>query len=271
MQNMRRAVDGGPQKEFCTVGIRHVTAVEPPIDPDVRPEGAYSMRGHSVGGYGSVTTNKVIASLMGDLFGLQVQAYPKYGSSKKGLPTTYYLTVAPSKILTHCELEHVEFIPLNDVNALNLGDTLRGLADGGTIFLNSSKLSPEEVWKGVPMWARRRIREKNAHVMALDTFKIADEVATNAELRIRMMGVALLGVFLKATPFARRHNMSFEQLMAGVEKAVRSYWGKRGEQVVQDNLTCIRRGYEVAFAVLCELIADPSLDEAAPTALPVVS
>ena len=272
VQNMRQAVEGNAHKEYCTVGIRHETAVDPPIDPDVRPEGAYSMRGHSVGGYGSVTTNKVIASLMGDLFGLQVQAYPKYGSSKKGLPTTYYLTVAPSKILTHCELEHVEFIPLNDVNALNLGDTLRGLADGGTIFLNSSKLSPEEVWKGVPMWARRRIREKNAHVMALDTFKIADEVATNAELRIRMMGVALLGVFLKATPFARRHNMSFEQLMAGVEKAVRSYWGKRGEQVVQDNLTCIRRGYQEVIEVPRELIFDAAGDEAmAATALPVVS
>jgi pyruvate-ferredoxin/flavodoxin oxidoreductase len=271
VQNMRQAVEGADHKEYCTVGIRHETAIEPPIDPDVRPEGAYSMRGHSVGGYGSVTTNKVIASLMGDLFGLHVQAYPKYGSSKKGLPTTYYLTVAPSKIHTHCELEHVEFIPLNDVNALNLGDTLRGLADGGTIFLNSSKTTPEEVWKGVPMWARRRLREKNAHVMALDTFKIADEVATNPELRIRMMGITLLGVFLKATPFAARHNMSFEDLFAGIEKAVRSYWGKRGEQVVQDNLTCIRRGYQEVFEIPREMILDTAFDEPAITALPVVS
>ena len=87
-----------------------------------------------------------------------------------------------------------------------------------------------------------------------------------------MMGVALLGVFLKATPFARRHNMSFEQLMAGVEKAVRSYWGKRGEQVVQDNLTCIRRGYQEVIEVPRELIFDAAGDEAtAATALPVVS
>jgi pyruvate-ferredoxin/flavodoxin oxidoreductase len=270
VQNMRAAVDRQPHKEYCTIGIKHETAIDPPIDPDVRPEGAYSMRGHSVGGYGSVTTNKVIADVMGDLFGLKVQAYPKYGSSKKGLPTTYYLTVALSKILTHCELEHVEFIPLNDVNALNLGDTLRGLASGGTVFLNSSKTTPEEVWAGVPKWARRRIREKNAHVMALDTFKIADEVATNPELRIRMMGVTLLGVFLKATPFAQRFNMTFEQLMAGVEQAVRKYWGKRGEQVVQDNLTCIRRGFQESFEVPRELIADATHDPTT-NSLPVMS
>ncbi|MAE65859.1 MAG: pyruvate ferredoxin oxidoreductase, partial [Phycisphaeraceae bacterium] len=271
VQNMRHAVEGNGHKEYCTVGIKHETAIEPPIDPDVRPPGAFSMRGHSVGGFGSVTTNKVIATLMGDLFGLYVQAYPKYGSSKKGLPTTYYLTIAEEHIRTHCELEHVEFIPLNDVNALNLGDTLRGLADGGTIFLNSSKQTPQDVWLGVPLWARKRIRIKSAKVLALDTFRIADEVAHNPELRIRMMGVVLVGVFLKATPFAERFDMSFEQLMEGVEKAVRGYWGKRGEGVVQDNLSCIRRGYEEVFEVSRDIVMDKSLDEEASNSLPVVS
>jgi pyruvate-ferredoxin/flavodoxin oxidoreductase len=107
--------------------------------------------------------------------------------------------------------------------------------------------------------------------MALDTFKIADEVATNPELRIRMMGVVLLGVFLKATPFVKRDNMSYEKLIEGVEKAVRGYWGKRGEQVVQDNLTCISRGFKEVFEVPKELISDASLDEASNVALPVVS
>ena len=271
IRNMEQALAGTPHREYATVGIRHETAIEPPADPDVRPEGAFSMRGHSVGGFGSVTTNKVIASLMGDLFDLHVQAYPKYGSSKKGLPTTYYLTLAHEHIRTHCELEHVEFIPLNDVNALNLGDTLRGLHDGGTVFLNASKATPEAVWHGMPLWARQRIRQKHACVLALDTFKIADEVATNPELRIRMMGVVLVGVFLRATPFAERHDMTFERLMEGVEKVVRSYWGKRGEQVVQDNLTCIRRGYEEVFEVPRSLIDDTRVDADASMSLPVMS
>ena len=58
------------------------------------PTGAYSLRGHSIGGFGSVTTNKLVATIVGELFGLYVQAYPRYGSEKKGLPTTYYLTIA---------------------------------------------------------------------------------------------------------------------------------------------------------------------------------
>ena len=70
-------------------------------DPDLRPAGGFSMRGHSVGGFGSVTTNKVIATIAGNVFGKDVQAYPKYGSEKKGLPTTYYLTIAETHIDMH--------------------------------------------------------------------------------------------------------------------------------------------------------------------------
>ena len=81
-------------RPYFTVGIKHETALEVASDPDVRTPGSFSMRGHSVGGYGSVTTNKVIATIAGEVFGLDVQAYPKYGSEKKGLPTTYYLTIA---------------------------------------------------------------------------------------------------------------------------------------------------------------------------------
>ena len=58
-----------------------------------------------------------------------------------------------------------------------------------------------------------------------------------------MQGVVTLGAFLKLTPYSKDSGMSDEQVMAGVEKAIRKYFGKRGERVVQDNMTCINRGY----------------------------
>ena len=39
-------------------------------------------------------------------------------------------------------------------------------------------------------------------------------------------------------------NMTADQIYEGVEKALRKYFGKRGDRVVKDNLTCVRRGYE---------------------------
>ena len=53
-----------------------------------------------------------------DLFGLHVQAYPRYGSEKKGLPTTYYLTIAETHIYMHSELEKVELLCVNDPTAM---------------------------------------------------------------------------------------------------------------------------------------------------------
>jgi len=73
--------------------------------------------------------------------------------------------------------------------------------------------------------------------------KIAREVASEADLQMRMQGIVLLGAFLKLTPYAKESEMSDEQVYAGVEKALRKYFGKRGDRVVQDNLTCVRRGY----------------------------
>jgi pyruvate-ferredoxin/flavodoxin oxidoreductase len=238
------------------LGIPHPLAISDGTDPDVRPEGAFSMRGHSVGGYGSVTTNKVIAAISGDLFGMDAQAYPKYGSEKKGLPTTYFLTLAEDRIRMHSELNVVDFIPLNNESAfLTGGNPLTGLREGGTIFIQSTGETPEEVWARVPTYGKRIIREKKARVLALDAARIAREVATDPDLEVRMQGIVLLGIFLKATPFSQRKGISREDVMQGVEKSLRKYFGKRGEQVVQDNLTCVRRGYDEVFEIPPDVIA----------------
>lgn len=245
-ENMLRDGDG---RRYFVLGIKHELALPETEDPDIRPEGAFSMRGHSVGGFGSVTTNKVIATIAGDLFGYDVQAYPKYGSEKKGLPTTYYLTIAQEHIRTHCELEHVEFVPLNDVNAFLTGNPLAGIQRGGMVFIQSAKKDPAAVWAAIPEYARRIIRDKQVRVLYLDATQIARDVATQADLIMRMQGIVLLGIFLRVTPFAARAGLSQEQLMKGVEKSLRKYFGKRGEQVIQDNLTCVRRGFEEVMEV----------------------
>ena len=37
--------------------------------------------------------------------------------------------------------------------------------------------------------------------------------------------------------------------MISVEKSLRKYFGKRGEQVVKDNLNCVKRGFKEVFEV----------------------
>jgi pyruvate-ferredoxin/flavodoxin oxidoreductase len=251
-------------RQFSVVGIKHPLALPESEDPDLRPEGAFSMRGHSVGGFGSVTTNKLIASFVGELFNLHVQAYPKYGSEKKGLPTTYYLTVAGKHIRTHSELSHVEFIPLNDVNAFNLGNPLEGIADEGSVFIQSPETDPQKVWDHIPPYGQKIIRNKRLKVFYLDTVKIAREIATDPDLQQRMQGVVLVGIFIKVTPFAARAGMSDEQVLAAVEKYIRKYFGKRGEHVVQENLKCVREGLKNVKEIPWSIITAPAAPKPKP-------
>lgn len=238
--NMQKESDG---QDFFCVGVDHNLTLKQTEDPDLRPEGAFSMRGHSVGGFGSVTTNKVIATIGGQVFGKDVQAYPKYGSEKKGLPTTYYLTIANSHIFSHSELEYVDLVVLNDTTALLSGNPLKGMIEGGAIFMQSPFAEPAEVWERVPAHHKKTIQEKKLRVFFIDMVKIAREVASVADLEMRMQGIVLLGGFLKLTPYADDSGMTDAEVYGGVEKALRKYFGKRGEQVVQDNLTCVKRGH----------------------------
>ena len=237
------------KKKFFVLGIDHETALKQRKATDIRPKGTFAMRGHSVGGYGSVTTNKIIATIVADLFNMNVQAYPKYGSEKKGLPTTYYLTVSHEKIKTHNELEFVEFVPLNDVNAFNLENPLKGLQNKGSIFIQTQKTNQQEILDAIPKWAQKIINDKQITVYALDTVNIAKDVSSQADLIQRMQGIVLLGIFLKATPFFKQSGISKTKLMSSVKTSLNKYFGKRGSQVVQDNLIAVKRGFNEVFEV----------------------
>ena len=81
---------------------------------------------------------------------------------------------------------------------------------------------------------------------------------------MRMQGIVLLGAFLKLTPYAKDSGMSDEEVYAGVEKALRKYFGKRGERVVQDNLEAVRRGYHEVMEVPREVMLSTGNPDRAP-------
>ena len=255
VRNMMKGFEEG--KRFFTLGIDHETALAVETEPDVRPEGSFSVRAHSVGGFGSVTTNKVIATMLGDIFGFKVQAAPKYGSEKKGLPTNTYLTVIPDgKILTHCELQQVDFVPLMDPTTWFMGNPLVGLQEGGIVFQHTDETSPQELWDSLPPYAQYFMKENRIRFYGVDTIEIARESCTHDPSLIqRFQGVVLLGVFLRVTPFQKDAGLSDEDLFAQVRKPLDKYFGKRGDKVVEDNLEAVKHGFERVMEVTPEMMA----------------
>ena len=250
----------------AVLGVVHPDALAP-VPLDLRPAGAYSLRGHSVGGFGSVTTNKLIATVVADLFGRHVQAYPRYGSEKKGLPTTYYLTIADEPIRQHAELQHVDFVPVHDASAFRHGAPLHGLVDGGTLFLQTALTEPEAIWGSVPASARTEILQRGIRVAALDTASLARAHAPTPDLEVRMQGVALVGVFLRLAPFVSDAGLSREALLDAVRPRLGRFFGKRGSAVVEANLAVIAAAYDRVIDVTAALDrAQPP--SAAPVQLP---
>jgi pyruvate-ferredoxin/flavodoxin oxidoreductase len=154
----------------------------------------------------------------------------------------------------HSELERVELLCVNDPTAMLSPLTLKGLVPGGTVFMQSPYSDPLDVWQRIPAVNQATIRDKKIRVFFCDMVRIAREVASEADLQMRMQGIVLLGAFLRLTPYAKEGEMTDEQVYAGVEKALFKYFGKRGAQVVQENMHCIKRGYgemrEIPAAVI---------------------
>jgi pyruvate-ferredoxin/flavodoxin oxidoreductase len=226
-------------------------------NPNLMPAGAITMRMHSIGGWGAITTGKNLAMTLFDLLGWEIKANPKYGSEKKGQPTTYYLSAAPEPIRVNSEYVHLDVVLSPDPAVFGHSNPLTGLKKGG-VFIIQSNLG-EETWAAFPRWAQQQILDQELRVYYLDAFAIAREEAGSAELQLRMQGNAFQGAFFAASPVCANAGLSEETLFRAIEKQLDSKFGAKGARVVRNNLTVVRRGYTEIHE-----ITDKTLGEAAP-------
>jgi pyruvate-ferredoxin/flavodoxin oxidoreductase len=119
-------------------------------NPKLLPDSALRIRFHSVGGYGTIATGKLLTDNPGRGTRPHSKSAPKYGSEKSGAPTNYYITLSPEPVLiTNAELEDVEVVLSPDHKVFQHTDPLKGLVPGGTLILQSN-LSPEQAWRHCP-------------------------------------------------------------------------------------------------------------------------
>jgi pyruvate-ferredoxin/flavodoxin oxidoreductase len=221
-------------------------AVKGSENPDLLPKGAITVRMHSVGGWGAITTGKNLAVTLNELLGYDIKANPKYGSEKKGQPTTYYLSAAPEPIKINCEYHHVDAVLSPDPNVFGHSNPLFGLKEGGVFIwqADAELTTPEEVWARIPVQYQRFIKEKKIKVCYLDAFKIAREEATDPELQLRMQGNAFQGAFFKASTVMEAAKLTEETLFTAIRNQLTYKFGSKGARVVENNMKVVRRGYD---------------------------
>ena len=212
-------------------------------NPNLMPKGAIAVRMHSVGGWGAVTTGKNLAMTLFELLGWDIKANPKYGSEKKGMPTTYFLSAAPEPIRIHCEYTHVDVVLSPDPNVFLHTNAVAGLAKGGVLVIQSNLGDAAAVWATFPLHAQKHIVEQGIRVYYLDAFAIAREESSNPDLQLRMQGNAFQGAFFRASDVKERAGLSEEALFTAIENQLQAKFGKKGKRVVDDNLRVVKRGY----------------------------
>jgi pyruvate-ferredoxin/flavodoxin oxidoreductase len=219
-------------------------------NPNLMPKDSITVRFHSIGGLGAITTGKNLAMTLFDLLGYHIKANPKYGSEKKGQPTTYYLSAAPEPIRINCEYYFVDVVLSPDPNVFGHTNALAGLKKGGVFLIQSDRDTPEQVWADIPARYRRLIVDQEIRVFYLDAFKIASEEATDADLQKRMQGIAFQGAFFAATPVAANKGLDEAKLLASIRDQLESKFGHKGARVVEDNVRVVRRGYDEVHEII---------------------
>ena len=213
-------------------------------NPNLMPEDSITVRMHSVGGWGAITTGKNLALTLFDLLGYHVKANPKYGSEKKGQPTSYYLSAAPEPIRVNCEYYYVDVVLSPDPNVFGHTNALAGLNKGGVLVMQSDAKSPEEFWRSIPHRYRKTIVDNDIRVFYLDAFRVARDEATDPELQLRMQGIAFQGAFFATSPLLEKHGLSEDQLLNAIRAQLQEKFGAKGARVVEDNMRVVRRGFE---------------------------
>ncbi len=255
----RSEADG---ETFFVLGVDHPYAVISKDTPSLLPTDAIAVRFHSIGGWGMITTGKNLGSIIGD-FGqfiseqnpsydadgflvdkLFVMANPKYGSEKKGAPTNYYLTVAPSQIKVNCELNHVDVVLCCDPKAFTHTNPLEGIKKGGALVWESSE-SPEAAWQRVPAKYRQWIQENNIRIYILPGFDIAKKATNQTELQLRMQGNSFLGAFFRVSPFLKTFGITEENFEKVVHKQYVKKFGRFGDAVVKSNMEVMQQGFSL--------------------------
>ncbi len=239
-------------------------------NPNLLPKGAVTVRIHSVGGWGAITTGKNLAITLYDLLGYDIKANPKYGSEKKGQPTTYYLSAAPEPIRINCEYFFVDAVLSPDPNVFSHSNPLFGLKKGGSFIIQSDLDSPEAVWASFPAAARKYISENEIKVCYLDAFKIAREEASDSELQFRMQGIAFQGAFFAGSSLAKAVNLTEESLFKAIRDQVTKKFGSKGARVVEDNMRVVRRGFDEITEITDKTLGGEAVPARRATNLPVM-
>ena len=182
------------------------------------------IRWHGRGGQGAKTAAVLLAEVI-SAAGKYIQGFPEYGPERMGAPVLAFNRISDEPIWLHGNVTDPDIVVVLDPTLIGRVDVTEGLAEGGTILVNTP-LSPREVKDLLGGALDLRVFTVDASQIALET------------LGRNIPNTPMIGALVQATGM-----MGHDEFMGLIKtQLAEKFKGKEG--LVRPNLEAIERAYK---------------------------
>ena len=214
-----------------TVGITDdVSKTSLTLDPKYRLShaGRIECKFYGLGSDGTVGANKNSIKIIGDETENYAQGYFEYDSKKAGAITISHLRFGPTPIQSPYLCTQPDFVACHHFSFLEKYDLL-GEAKPGAVFLLNSPYSAEDVWNHMPDEIEAQIIKKKIKFYVIDALKLGKELKLGSRIN----------TIMQACFFAISGVLPREDAIEAMKKAIRKSYGRKGEDIVQQNFKAV--------------------------------
>ncbi|MDF1642576.1 MAG: pyruvate:ferredoxin (flavodoxin) oxidoreductase [Pseudomonadales bacterium] len=216
---------------------------------------------YGLGSDGTVSANKNSIKIVGDSTDLEVQGYFVYDSKKTGAVTISHLRFCKDPIQSSYLIGEgdADFIACHQAIFLERYDML-DMAAKHALFLLNCATPAEHVWDILPAKMQQTIIDKNIQFYCIDADKLAREHGMGSRIN----------TIMQSCFFELADLMPKQQALDAIKNAVKISYGKKGDQIVQQNCLAIDDSLKalskvsIPAQVSSAISRKPTVDPAAP-------
>ena len=228
-------------KNHFTIGINDdVAHTSLPFDPAFTTEGSDVVRAlfYGLGADGTVGANKNSIKIIGEDTENYAQGYFVYDSKKSGSTTTSHLRFGPRPIHSTYLVDKANFVACHQWFFLERYDVLKAAIPGATFLLNSI-FGADDVWDKLPSHIQKQLIEKKIRFYVIDGYKVAQQTGMGARVN----------TIMQTCFFAISGVLPREQAIEAIKYSIKKTYGKKGDQVVQQNFAAVDQTLANLFEV----------------------
>jgi pyruvate-ferredoxin/flavodoxin oxidoreductase len=218
-------------KDHFTVGIQDDvshSSLDYDAEFSIEPENVVRAMFYGLGADGTVGANKNSIKIIGENTANYGQGYFVYDSKKSGAMTVSHLRFGPQPIRSSYLISKANFVACHQWIFLERYDMLKTLVPGG-VFLLNSPFNKDEIWDQLPREVQTQLIAKKARFFIIDAYQVARDTGMGSRMN----------TILQTCFFAISKVLPRDEAIEAIRESIRHSYGKKGDEVVQQNLRAV--------------------------------